>query len=308
MADSARILVIESVAAEPKWLSRLLSDAGYQVNGVSDVPGAVTALGRSPHSAPSPHLVVWHDPKRRGELKASEADFKTHLQRLDVPLLWLLPADHDHRAVETWARDCLVDYLAAPYTPADLLARVKLHLTYQHRHQTRTAARAATAPAPSGHDMAQAAIFNAIPDLLLRLRSDGTYLDRLSGSDVTRLPGTDGYEGRKVQDLLPAELIDLRLGHIEQALATGEMQRYKQQFEINGTLHHEECRVIKLTEDEVLVIVRDITERELANQRIQQQLKQERAIAHITDQIHRSLELETIFKAVVQTVVGNPGL
>jgi two-component system sensor histidine kinase/response regulator len=299
MADSARILVIESVTADPNWLSRLLSDVGYPVHGVPDLSRAVAVLARSPHPAVSPGLVVWQGTPLNGE---RDADFKAHLQRLDIPLLWLLPSDLAPPAVEAWAGNCLVDYVVAPHRPEDLIARVKLHLTYQARTAARDRARQQTDPVLNADDITQSAIFNAIPDLLLRLRADGTYLDRLSGRDVTHLPGTDCYEGQKVHDLLPPELFDLRLRHIEQALATGKMQRYKQQFELNGALHHEECRVIKLTDDEVLVIVRDITERELANQRLQQQLKQERAIAHITDQIHRSLELETIFKAVVHTV------
>ncbi|MDA0866207.1 MAG: response regulator, partial [Cyanobacteria bacterium] len=205
------------------------------------------------------------------------------------------------------AGDCLLDYLTAPYTTEDIVARVKLHLAYHHRQQS-LLARHRDPPLPSvgitppPDPATQQAVFNAIPDLLLRLRSDGTYLDRLSGGDVVSLTNPEKCRDSTVQDLMPPGLADVRLHHIERALATGEMQRYKQQFEYGGNICHEECRVIKLTDDEVLVIVRDITERELANQRLQQQLKQERAIAHITDQIHRSLELATIFKAVVQTV------
>ncbi len=301
MADSAHILVIEAATTKQQWLSDLLSHAGYRVDCVADRAAAVTAL----QSLPAVVLL--------GSIRLASgsgdlgADLQAQLHTLAIPLLCLQTPELERRTVENWAGDCLLDYLKAPYTADDIVDRVKLHLAYQYRqhsllarHQAPLLSSVGTIPPPD--PATQRAIFRAIPDLLLRLRSDGTYLDRLSGGDVVSLTNNKDYRARKVQDFMPPGLAEVRLHHIEVALATGEMQRYKQQFEHEGSTCHEECRVIKLTDDEVLVIVRDITERELANQRLRQQIKQERAIADITDQIHRSLELETIFKAVVQTV------
>jgi signal transduction histidine kinase/DNA-binding response OmpR family regulator len=275
-------------------LSHLFNNKGYQVSCAPDLTTAVIVLTTSP-----PDMVVLAEPVIA--LEDNSAHLKTNLQRLNIPLLWVETSGCDRRAVEGWAEGCILDYVTAPYTDDEIIARVKLHLLYQQRPDQQRPARIDTTLA-SGQDATQEAIFNAIPDLLLRLRADGTYLSRLSGGDVAGLPGTENYCGRKIHDVLPPALVDLRLHHIEQALATGQIQRYKQQFELDGTVCHEECRVVKLTDDEVLVIVRDITARELAHQRLQQQLKQERAIAYITDQIHRSLELDSIFQAVVQTV------
>ncbi|MGD1907425.1 MAG: response regulator [Leptolyngbyaceae cyanobacterium] len=293
MADSAHILVVEIACPEPAWLRDLLGQAGYSVTRATNLKAATTILQACP-----PDLAVVSG--IAAELDTGSAtELRGALNKLDVPLLWLEAAGSDRGSVMTWAEGCIVDYVAAPYRDDEILARVNLHLRYQCRPQM---SRTSSPEIKPENDATQAAIFSAIPDLLLRLRSDGTYLDRLSGGDVVHFPGTESFQGRKIHDFMPPALVDLRLQHIEQALTTGTMQRYKQSFEQNGSLCYEECRVVKLTDDEVLVIVRDITAREQASQRLQQQLKQARAIAHIMEQVHRSLDLEQIFMAVVQTV------
>ena len=111
------------------------------------------------------------------------------------------------------------------------------------------------------------AIVSAIPDLMIRAKGDGTYLD-IVGSD--RLRGVHGVQkfspGKTVHESLPPDLADLRMHHVQQALTTGELQVYEQQISIDGQTQVEEVRILVLGVDEVLIIVRDITARKRAEE------------------------------------------
>lgn len=105
------------------------------------------------------------------------------------------------------------------------------------------------------------AMLEAIPDLLLRINRDGIRLDFISGGEVTLCPGVKPGDRQSIYNTLPKALADQRMHFIRQALETGDRQGYEHTIEVNGTLHHEETRIVPLNADEVLVMVRDVTDR-----------------------------------------------
>lgn len=103
------------------------------------------------------------------------------------------------------------------------------------------------------------AIFAAIPDLMLRLRRDGACLDYISPKDASAsqfLPIE-----HNIAEVLPSNLVQRQLQAIEQALTTQELQIYEHQVCKHGKVAYEEVRITALGDDEVLVIVRDISDR-----------------------------------------------
>lgn len=110
----------------------------------------------------------------------------------------------------------------------------------------------------------QRAMLTAIPDLLIRYSGDGIYLDIMSSGEVPLLISQESSVGRHVTDVLPAAMAAERLHYIRQALATGTPQVYEYSFRRDQELRYEEARVIVSAEQEVLVMVRDITERKQA--------------------------------------------
>ncbi|MBF2051479.1 MAG: PAS domain S-box protein [Elainella sp. C42_A2020_010] len=111
------------------------------------------------------------------------------------------------------------------------------------------------------------AIVTAIPDLMIRAKGDGTYLD-IVGSD--RLRGVHGVRrfnpGNTVQESLPPDLAELRMHYIQKALATGELQVYEQRLTMDGQAQDEEVRILVLGDNEILIMVRDITDRKRAEE------------------------------------------
>ncbi len=105
------------------------------------------------------------------------------------------------------------------------------------------------------------AIINAIPDLLLRVQRDGTYLEILTSRNFKVYFLEKLLAGSTVYGSLPHELANRRIHYIQQALETGNLQVYEQQLVIGDDQYEEEVRIVPSLDDEVLVIVRDISDR-----------------------------------------------
>lgn len=119
------------------------------------------------------------------------------------------------------------------------------------------------------------ALLNAIPDLMFRVRGDGTILDvraaEEGGQPRAKGRSTDGKTLRELPlyDLLLAEVVHRGLPLVRQALQTGETQTVEIQVPLKGDTAFYEARVAASRENEALVMVRDVTERKRAEQRLE---------------------------------------
>ena len=110
----------------------------------------------------------------------------------------------------------------------------------------------------------QQAMIRGMPDVLFRIRLDGQCLTFLDGGGVKLWRPSHSIQRMNVYECMPPELAEQRMYYIRQAIATGEFQFYEYEIEVEGELIHEEARIIKMADDEALVIVRDISDRKRA--------------------------------------------
>jgi diguanylate cyclase (GGDEF)-like protein/PAS domain S-box-containing protein len=120
----------------------------------------------------------------------------------------------------------------------------------------------------------QRAILSAIPDLMLRVDDNGILLDLISPGEITQYRQQHNQPGATLGQRLPPDLAQKRLHYIRQAIETGDRQIYDQTIALHGEERHEEVRIVKLTHQEVLVMVRDVTDRKRAEQTLWESQRQ----------------------------------
>jgi PAS domain S-box-containing protein len=113
------------------------------------------------------------------------------------------------------------------------------------------------------------ALIEAIPDLLMRIRQDGTYLQIVSKGNFRPFDPINTALGKTVADVLPPDLARERMQTIQKTLQTQRLHSHEQDLMINGQLHHEEVRIVPIEAHEVLVMVRDVTARRRAEAALQ---------------------------------------
>lgn len=146
------------------------------------------------------------------------------------------------------------------------------------------------------------ALLNAMPDLMFRQRIDGTYLDFKAAESDLIVPA-DQLIGMNLQDLpIPEAAKQRHLQLLQTAIETGELQTYEYNFKKPEKVHRYEARIVKSGGDEAVCIVRDITERKLAEDRLRQQGEREQLIQAIALKIRQSLELEETLNTTVTEV------
>ncbi|MCX6269096.1 MAG: PAS domain-containing protein [Bacteroidetes bacterium] len=107
----------------------------------------------------------------------------------------------------------------------------------------------------------KAAIIRAVPDLMFRIRRDGTLLDYMSTDQNMLFVPVEQFTGKTISQVLPPELAIQCMAAIEKAFHHEEMVTFEYSLTVNGQLRSFEDRIIVSSADEVLSIIRDITER-----------------------------------------------
>ena len=109
------------------------------------------------------------------------------------------------------------------------------------------------------------AILEAFPDLMFRLSRDGEHMDFHAPNSKDLYVAPESIVGRTVGDLLPTELAQKYLEHIERTFENHAMEIFEYQLEFQEEDRRSfEARMVLCGEDSVLTTVRDITERKRA--------------------------------------------
>ncbi|MCB0108641.1 MAG: PAS domain-containing protein, partial [Caldilineaceae bacterium] len=121
------------------------------------------------------------------------------------------------------------------------------------------------------------ALLDTIPDVVLRRTRDGYYTDFKPAVAFGRFMPSSDFIGKHVSEILSPAIAAASIEAANRALETGEMQRYEYRManRLTGIMTDYEARVTPSGEDEVQVIVRDITEEKLRNEQQHQAQKLE---------------------------------
>lgn len=114
-------------------------------------------------------------------------------------------------------------------------------------------------------------IINNIPEILLIIDSEGYFKDIWTPKNEDLIVDAEMALDKHISEVLPEHLAEKLKTKILKTLRTGEIEIFDYNLLIDGKKKYFEAKLIKLTEeeDDILVIIRDITERVEREKRIE---------------------------------------
>ncbi len=117
-------------------------------------------------------------------------------------------------------------------------------------------------------EMKNRALIGALPDLLLRITSDGLILESREPAGFDQIFSGNGLLSKKIDEVFSEEVSRPIMKNLDRALTFGGMQFLEHNLQVNEDARHYEWRIVGSGQDEAMAIVRDITERKRTEERI----------------------------------------
>jgi len=121
-------------------------------------------------------------------------------------------------------------------------------------------------------------LINAIPDIIFVINREGYFVDYHSHSiDEFLVPPSEFIE-KNITEVLPPDVAKLTRHYIEKVFSTNQTQVYDYKLFLQGIPSYFEARMAKSSENQVLVVVRNMTERKNTEIEIRQREEKYRSI------------------------------
>ncbi|MEP6572203.1 MAG: response regulator [Gemmatimonadota bacterium] len=113
------------------------------------------------------------------------------------------------------------------------------------------------------------AILDAMPDLFLRLDTDGRFLECRVGRSQDLLVSPELFLGRRISEIMPPGPAERLENAIRRAVVNQRLMRTEFLLPIAGEMHTFECAVSPLGNQQVILVSRDVTERISAAEKLE---------------------------------------
>ncbi|MFA5221778.1 MAG: PAS domain S-box protein [Methanoregula sp.] len=134
-----------------------------------------------------------------------------------------------------------------------------------------------------------AMLLEALPDMMFVLSRDGVYRDFSVPDNRALAVPAEQIIGKNIRDVgFNREMADAILHHIAQAIDTNTLRKFEYELMVPQGVRQYEARLVALSGDEVLGIVRDITERKRAEEALN---RSEEKFRDIFDKANDAIEI-----------------
>ncbi len=117
------------------------------------------------------------------------------------------------------------------------------------------------------------ALLSAIPDNMIVIDQDGVLVDHHITRREHLIADPDESLGRRVQDILPREVGDMLLDAMAKAAETGTAQCMEYELPSpQGEVRQYEARVVMMSDEQFLAMIRDVTERKRVEASLKMQI------------------------------------
>ncbi|MEA5078623.1 MAG: PAS domain S-box protein [Anaerolineaceae bacterium] len=151
-------------------------------------------------------------------------------------------------------------------------------------------------------------IVEAMPDLLVRISTDGTILDYNAKPWHKLYAPTEAVIGKRTEEVTGLELAEKILSAVKAAREQNKMVSYEEKLEVNGELLEFETRVVSSSEDtSAVVIVRDITEQKALQREVIKGEEQYRVLMESLESVVAVVDKEGKFLFMNENAAGQIG-
>lgn len=179
----------------------------------------------------------------------------------------------------------------------EIIGAVLTHDDITERKRTEVALRTS--------ELRMKAILDAIPDLMFQISKEGVFIN-YKGAREDLYVEPQAFLSRNIWEVLPSDLAEVTMYNIERALQSGGIQIYEYELTVRNKVRCYESRMIAIGKDEVLTLIRDITERKQAEDALvmaMKNLSMAQEMAHVgswdwdvvNDEMHWSDETYRLF-------------
>jgi PAS domain S-box-containing protein len=122
------------------------------------------------------------------------------------------------------------------------------------------------------------AVFRALPDLYFRLDAAGRILDHQSGDGDKLYTSPDVFTGRRLEEVLPEAVAAPVMERVQEVRRTGTLATLEYSLPVESGMRDFEARFLPFGEDQVVTVVRDVTDRKGAERALQRSEEHFRAL------------------------------
>ena len=232
---SSHALILDLDVERSGRITEILRGRGFTITTMQGVGAALGVCARVPFSL----LIVGDIPRGQDRPEVCRA-----LRQMSNSALVVLVAEADPGVV-TSLLDAGASDVLPPYSldPERFMMRI---LVTQRRAAAQSHAEA---------------MLRAMPDLVFRIGGSGEFLSFHALSTHDLFAATDQIEGKMIEEALPPDIARLCRAAVRRALDTGELQVITYSLDLPLGPRDFETRVVPSGPDEVLAIVRNITDR-----------------------------------------------
>jgi PAS domain S-box-containing protein len=138
------------------------------------------------------------------------------------------------------------------------------------------------------------AILESVPDLLFEMDETGVFLG-YSASDTDKLYARpEAFLGKNIFDVLPKPMALKTMDKIKEALSQKKLIKFEYDLNMDGHQRFYEDRIVPLTENSILSVIRDITEIKLEKRNLLQRTEDLQLINILNDAANHGEDLDGI--------------
>ncbi|MEZ4526530.1 MAG: response regulator [Desulfobacterales bacterium] len=275
----ATVLIVDDTPANLHLLKTILSGQGYAVKSAPDGAFALNYARRTP---PDLILLDIRMPEMDGYqvCEALKADARTR----DVPVIFVTALRDSPDKVRAFSAGG-VDFVTKPFDKDEVLARVRTHLRLRNMRREleernsqycrEIAERRQTEQALCESSAHLKAIMDVLPDKLFVLDEDGRYMEIMTPDETLLCASFRDMKDRRMHDILPQDTAERILESIRKSISEKQIQIIEYPLQTLGGFRWFEGRMNPLGiqmggRNCVVMIVRDVSERKRAEERIRQ--------------------------------------